>query len=61
VLGWWWADPVVALGLAVIAVREGREALHGQTCCAPVRLDDIANECGCAAGCTGPCCAGEPR
>src|SRR4051794_32624045 len=27
-LGWWWADPVVALGLAVVAVREGRSALH---------------------------------
>jgi divalent metal cation (Fe/Co/Zn/Cd) transporter len=56
-LGWWWADPVVALGLAVVAVREGRSALHGQTCCAPVRLDDTADGCGCAAGCTGPCCA----
>ncbi|MGH3342807.1 MAG: cation diffusion facilitator family transporter [Carbonactinosporaceae bacterium] len=39
-LGWWWADPVVALGLAVIAVREGREALRGDTCCPPVHLDD---------------------
>jgi divalent metal cation (Fe/Co/Zn/Cd) transporter len=57
-LGWWWADPVVALGLAVVAVREGRAALHGDTCCAPVRLDAEA-ECGCAAGCTG--CAGEAR
>ena len=61
VLGWWWADPLVALGLAVIAVREGREALNGETCCAPVRLDDTLDECGCAAGCTGPCCAGETR
>ena len=56
-LGWWWADPVVALGLAVVAVREGREALHGQTCCAPVRLDDTADGC----GGTGPCCTGESR
>ena len=38
-LGWWWADPVVALGLAAIAIREGRSALHGQTCCPPVRLE----------------------
>jgi divalent metal cation (Fe/Co/Zn/Cd) transporter len=60
-LGWWWTDPLVALGLAVIAVREGRNALHGDTCCAPVRPDDIEDECGCAAGCTGPCCAGETR
>jgi divalent metal cation (Fe/Co/Zn/Cd) transporter len=61
VFGWWWADPAVALGLAVVTVREGREALHGQTCCAPVRLDDTADGCGCAAGCTGPCCTGGTR
>jgi len=34
-LGWWWADPVVALGLAVVAVREGRQAPRGETCCPP--------------------------
>jgi divalent metal cation (Fe/Co/Zn/Cd) transporter len=39
-LGWWWADPIVALGLAVVAVREGREALRGDTCCPPIHLDD---------------------
>ncbi len=61
-LGWWWADPVVALGLAAVAVREGREALRGETCCPPIRLeDDDCNGKGCAAGCTGPCCAGEAR
>lgn len=26
--GWWWADPVVALLLAAIALREGQEALE---------------------------------
>ncbi len=26
--GWWWADPAVALLIAVIAFREGREALE---------------------------------
>jgi divalent metal cation (Fe/Co/Zn/Cd) transporter len=25
-LGWWWADPVAALGIAYLAVREGLEA-----------------------------------
>jgi hypothetical protein len=60
--GWWWADPVVALGLAVVAVREGREALRGRTCCAPIRLDDDRDDaCGCAPGCTAPCCAGASR
>jgi cation diffusion facilitator family transporter len=28
-LGWWWADPVAALGIAVLLVREGLEALRG--------------------------------
>jgi len=30
--GWWWADPVAALGIAALAVREGREAWRGETC-----------------------------
>jgi divalent metal cation (Fe/Co/Zn/Cd) transporter len=34
-LGWWWADPVAALVIAVAAVREGREAWRGDTCCMP--------------------------
>jgi divalent metal cation (Fe/Co/Zn/Cd) transporter len=28
-LGWWWADPLAALAIAVILVREGLEALGG--------------------------------
>jgi cation diffusion facilitator family transporter len=28
--GWWWADPVAALGVVVILVREGREAWLGE-------------------------------
>ena len=34
--GWWWADPVAALGVVVFLVREGREALeaeHVDDCC----------------------------
>jgi divalent metal cation (Fe/Co/Zn/Cd) transporter len=31
-LGWWWLDPVVALGIAGLAVREGIEAWHGEEC-----------------------------
>jgi divalent metal cation (Fe/Co/Zn/Cd) transporter len=33
VLGWWWLDPVVALGIAGLAVREGRGAWKGDGCC----------------------------
>jgi divalent metal cation (Fe/Co/Zn/Cd) transporter len=32
-LGWSWADPVAALVIAVVAVREGREAWRGHLCC----------------------------
>jgi divalent metal cation (Fe/Co/Zn/Cd) transporter len=31
--GWSWADPAAALVIAVIAVREGRDAWRGDTCC----------------------------
>jgi len=31
--GWWWADPLVALAIAAVAVREGRTAWRGQHCC----------------------------
>lgn len=35
-LGWWWADPAVGLVIAVLAVREGREAWRGDACtCLP--------------------------
>jgi divalent metal cation (Fe/Co/Zn/Cd) transporter len=33
-LGWWWADPVAALGMTYFLVREGREAWRGEDCCA---------------------------
>jgi divalent metal cation (Fe/Co/Zn/Cd) transporter len=32
-LGWWWADPAAALLMTPIIVREGVEALRGETCC----------------------------
>jgi divalent metal cation (Fe/Co/Zn/Cd) transporter len=31
--GWSWADPVVAMVIAVVAVGEGREAWRGEHCC----------------------------
>ncbi len=33
VIGWSWADPVAALVIAAIAVREGRNAWRGDPCC----------------------------
>ncbi|MGQ0837805.1 cation transporter [Actinokineospora sp.] len=32
-LGWWWADPLAALVIAAVAVKEGREAWRGDHCC----------------------------
>jgi divalent metal cation (Fe/Co/Zn/Cd) transporter len=32
VLGWWWADPLVALGIGAVALREAREAWRGEMC-----------------------------
>ncbi|WP_118914410.1 cation transporter [Mycobacterium shigaense] len=44
-LGWSWADPVAALVIAGIAVREGIQAWRGEACCAPVSEAD-ADCCG---------------
>lgn len=30
--GWWWADPIAALIIAALAVREGVEAWRGENC-----------------------------
>lgn len=32
-LGWWRADPIAAVVIAALAVREGREAWRGDLCC----------------------------
>ena len=31
-MGWWWADPLVALAIAAVAVREAVDAWGGQAC-----------------------------
>ncbi|MFE5718280.1 cation transporter [Streptomyces erythrochromogenes] len=36
-LGWTWADPIAALVIAAVAVKEGRDAWRGEGCCAPGR------------------------
>ena len=32
VAGWWWADPLVALVIGAVAVREARNAWRGESC-----------------------------
>lgn len=46
-LGWWWLDPIIGLGIAGLAVREGREAWAGEVCadCAPIGFE-LHPDCG---------------
>jgi divalent metal cation (Fe/Co/Zn/Cd) transporter len=55
--GWSWADPIVALVIAAVAVKEGREAWRGDTCCAPPALATGATNP--PGGCDDGCCTGE--
>jgi divalent metal cation (Fe/Co/Zn/Cd) transporter len=62
-LGWSWADPIAALVIAAVAVREGINAWQGKDCCPPTTTlafdphHDGASEqtCGC-----GPTCSSCP-
>ncbi|MEW2631351.1 cation transporter [Streptomyces sp. NPDC048389] len=61
-LGWTWADPVAALVIAAIALKEGRDAWQGRGCCAPAPAKPATgpaaageDPCGCRPGCA--CCA----
>jgi divalent metal cation (Fe/Co/Zn/Cd) transporter len=62
-LGWSWADPIAALVIAAVAVREGINAWQGKDCCPPTTALAFGTEhqdagpdaCGCAPGCS--CCS----
>ncbi|MGI5347477.1 cation transporter [Streptomyces sp. CA-250714] len=60
-LGWSWADPIAALVIAAVAIKEGRDAWQGKGCCAtpataaPLRDEGGTDACGCRPGCD--CCA----
>ena len=72
--GWSWADPIAALVIAGVAVREGVQAWRGDVCCGPVanldgggtQIDDIQLEggqtrhdsVGCGPDCSSGCCSG---
>lgn len=43
--GWAWADPIAALIIAGVAVKEGRAAWRGDTCCPPMPTVDQADDC----------------
>lgn len=49
-VGAWWLDSVVALVIAALAVREGREAWSGEDCCASIpggSRTTCDDDCGC--------------
>ena len=53
IFGWWWLDPVAALAIAGIALREGIATWRGEGCCAgPKLIPD-------AAPCVDDCCSDE--
>ena len=62
---WSWADPIAALVIAAVAVKEGREAWRGDTCCAPTAITamagaaeltatEVVGGCDCCEPATGP-------
>ncbi|MDW3845654.1 cation transporter [Micromonospora sp. BRA006-A] len=66
--GWSWADPIAALVIAAVAVKEGRDAWRGDACCAVPPTASLTSNltpagepaaggsdaCGCRPGCS--CC-----
>jgi divalent metal cation (Fe/Co/Zn/Cd) transporter len=44
-IGWSWADPIAALFIAAIAVKEGRSAWKGETCCPATAAIPAASAC----------------
>lgn len=57
-LGWSWADPLAALVIAAVAVKEGVEAWRGDACCAPTAVVHAAPTDAAAPSCD--CCRHEP-
>lgn len=65
--GWSWADPIAALIIAAVAIREGLQAWRGDSCCSPaaaLRANESASagndDCACGPDCADACCASRP-
>ncbi|MFR9676201.1 cation transporter [Streptomyces sp. TR06-5] len=59
-LGWSWADPATALIIALVAVKEGRDAWQGKGCCAapPAAAGPTPGNTGARSGSISGCRAG---
>ncbi len=58
--GWSWADPVAALVIAAVAIREGIQAWRGDACCSPhvAPAEDTDQDTGDGTpNCADPCCS----
>ncbi|NLT05549.1 MAG: cation transporter [Solirubrobacterales bacterium] len=55
--GLWWLDPIVALGIAAVALHEGRAAWRGEGCCVESPIPAGAAACASGAG----CCEGQDQ
>jgi len=55
-VGWSWADPLAALIIAAVAIREGIEAWRGEHCddCALPGTADTTTACDCGPNCAAP-------
>jgi divalent metal cation (Fe/Co/Zn/Cd) transporter len=54
--GLWWADPVTALVIAGVAIKEGRESWRGESCCTAPIAAGVEEPHGDACGCDDDCC-----
>ncbi|WP_457255858.1 cation diffusion facilitator family transporter [Pedococcus sp. P5_B7] len=54
--GWTWADPLAALVIAGVALKEGLEAWKGDSCCAPNAVLHESRQTGSVAACADGCC-----
>jgi divalent metal cation (Fe/Co/Zn/Cd) transporter len=54
--GLWWADPVTALVIASLALKEGRESWRGESCCTAPIVAGVEEAHGDACGCDDDCC-----
>lgn len=56
--GLWWLDPAIALGIAAVAVKEGREAWEGEECGCTTSIVPLGGPVGAAtsATCDDDCC-----
>lgn len=55
-LGWWWADPLAALVIAAVAVREGRDTWRGDACCTPGATIADSSKQSAGTDCADGCC-----